>query len=408
MAEQVSSQDYDCLVLSGGGAKGAYGAGVAKAVDALRRLRGVARPMLYVGASAGALNAYILASGNADGLIEFWRRLHAQDILGAESSSAKRRAFLRWASRWLRPGQPYSVFDNVALRRLVASEAKLDHLHSDLVIAATDYTRGQARAFFRSPLIEEFIAEDWPQIPRRRRLGHLRSLDTDSQLVDALVSSAAIPVIFPPVQITSSGPDGPETSWFIDGGVGNNTPTREAAYFTRFLTESGRGRMINAYCVKLDPPAPVQDGDKSLDLIAIIQRTMDVYSWIHMKPIVDGWNRINREVEDQNQKVSEVTKWLEELPLDPDARSRISDRIRADFTKLGGRKPRVSVPLIEIGPSVPLGDMLDFSPAKAEQHIRHGYNDALDVFRNRQDPATPGETLLDEAEHTSLGNRPLW
>jgi len=408
MTDTGSALEYDCLVLSGGGAKGAYGAGVAKAVEALRRLRGVTRPVLYVGASAGALNAYILASGDADQLIAFWRRLEAKEILGDSAASAKRRAFLRWASDWMGPRRPYSVFTNEALRRLVAGEAKLERLHSDLIVAATDYTRGEARAFYRSAPVSEFAAADWAEAPRRRRLAHLRRLETDEQLVDALVGSAAIPVIFPPVRIASTGPDGPESSWFIDGGVGNNTPTREAAYFTRFLEQAGRGRVVGAYCVKLDPPAPVQERTTALDLLGIIQRTMDVYSWIHMKPIVAGWNRINREVEDQNAKVLEMTTWVQELPIDADVRNQIADRIAADFGKLGGRVPRVSVPLIEIEPSVPLGDMLAFSPAEAEQHIRHGYNDALDVFRHRQDPANRGETLLDEAEHSSLVNRPLW
>src|SRR6476646_9242298 len=60
---------FDCLVLSGGGAKGAYGAGVAKALMAYRQLKDIRGPICYVGASAGALNAYVLATANADELV---------------------------------------------------------------------------------------------------------------------------------------------------------------------------------------------------------------------------------------------------------------------------------------------------------------------------------------------------
>ena len=56
---------FDCLVLSGGGAKGAYGAGVAKALSAYRRLKEVRGPVCYIGASAGALNAVMVADGLA-------------------------------------------------------------------------------------------------------------------------------------------------------------------------------------------------------------------------------------------------------------------------------------------------------------------------------------------------------
>jgi predicted acylesterase/phospholipase RssA len=55
-------QKYDCLVLSGGGAKGAYGAGVAKALWEYRKLKNVDTKLCLVGTSAGALNAAVLAT----------------------------------------------------------------------------------------------------------------------------------------------------------------------------------------------------------------------------------------------------------------------------------------------------------------------------------------------------------
>src|SRR5207244_628233 len=60
------------LVLSGGGAKGAYEAGVAAAFAE----RGL--PIrLVAGSSAGALNAAMIASGRADQLETMWRSVHA-------------------------------------------------------------------------------------------------------------------------------------------------------------------------------------------------------------------------------------------------------------------------------------------------------------------------------------------
>src|SRR6478672_6993248 len=74
---------FDCLVLSGGGAKGAYGAGVAKAISAYRELKNIRGPFCYVGASAGALNAYVLATQNPDALISFWQSATHRNILGS-------------------------------------------------------------------------------------------------------------------------------------------------------------------------------------------------------------------------------------------------------------------------------------------------------------------------------------
>jgi len=61
-------QKYDCLVLSGGGAKGAYGAGVAKALWEYRKLKKVDTKLCVVGTSAGALNAAALRMGQPNSM----------------------------------------------------------------------------------------------------------------------------------------------------------------------------------------------------------------------------------------------------------------------------------------------------------------------------------------------------
>ena len=110
---------FDCLVLSGGGAKGAYGAGVAKALAAYRQLKEVRGPVCYIGASAGALNAYVLATANADDLISFWQTATRRSILGLRFPSATIRAMLRVATR------PFSIYPNVGLEKLISANACL-------------------------------------------------------------------------------------------------------------------------------------------------------------------------------------------------------------------------------------------------------------------------------------------
>jgi predicted acylesterase/phospholipase RssA len=69
--DQPELPKYDCLVLSGGGAKGAYGSGVAKALWEFRSLTNVTTRLCVVGTSAGALNAAVLATANANALVSF-------------------------------------------------------------------------------------------------------------------------------------------------------------------------------------------------------------------------------------------------------------------------------------------------------------------------------------------------
>ncbi len=65
------------LVLSGGGAKGAYQIGVWKALEDL----GIAQNIsIFSGTSAGALNAVILAQGDTRLAEEIWNEISSKDI----------------------------------------------------------------------------------------------------------------------------------------------------------------------------------------------------------------------------------------------------------------------------------------------------------------------------------------
>ena len=153
-ANPLAVPTFDCLVLSGGGAKGAYGAGVAKALMAYRQLKGVRGPVCYVGASAGALNAYVLATANADDLISFWLAATRRNILGPRFPSITIRAMLRLATR------PFSIYSNAGLESLIRANASISTIKNPLIIATTDYTRGELKAFYASKLIDKLVEDE--------------------------------------------------------------------------------------------------------------------------------------------------------------------------------------------------------------------------------------------------------
>jgi predicted acylesterase/phospholipase RssA len=376
-ANPLAVPTFDCLVLSGGGAKGAYGAGVAKALMAYRQLKGVRGPVCYVGASAGALNAYVLATANADDLISFWLAATRRSILGPCFPSITIRAMLRLTTR------PFSIYSNAGLESLIRANASISTIKNPLIIATTDYTRGELKAFYASKLIDKLVEDD------------------------SKLASSAIPVFFPPVQITVDHGGSPETGWYIDGGIGNHTPTREAAYFSRFVNEKKFGRVGLVICVKQDPPRILRESRQPLNFLNILTRTLEVYHHVHTAPIVAAWFRINLEVRDQRMRVHEFTQWLREQGIPPAVIDLVTARATTEFVNLGGATPRVSAPLLEIEPSTSLGDPLDFDPERARENIEHGYIDTLRVLRdsNQMPDARPP---LNDGEHRHLIDQPVF
>src|SRR5262245_62564378 len=208
----ASLPTFDCMVLSGGGAKGAYGAGVAKALMAYRQLKDIRGPICYVGASAGALNADVLATANADELVAFWQAATRRKILGARLASPAIRAILRLRTR------PFSIYSSAGLEKLIRANACVDTIKSPLVVAATDYTRGELKAFYASKLIDKLVASDARLAPDQQRLGHFRRITTTELLIKALLASSAIPIFFPPVQTTIDHRGLHKTGGNSDGG----------------------------------------------------------------------------------------------------------------------------------------------------------------------------------------------
>ena len=70
------------LVLSGGGAKGAYEVGVIKALEEIGF-----KPEIVTGTSIGSVNAALYIKGEYRLLNKFWKNLKIKDLVGEEISS---------------------------------------------------------------------------------------------------------------------------------------------------------------------------------------------------------------------------------------------------------------------------------------------------------------------------------
>ncbi len=170
------------FVLSGGASLGAVQVGMLHALAERNIL-----PDCVYGASAGALNAAWIAGdptlSDLDALAEIWRSLRTRDIFPLRPLTG----LLGFA------GRRSSLVSARGLRSLVSRYVRFDRLEDapiPLCVIATEVISGKEIAL------------------------------THGDSVDAIVASAAIPGVFPPVTV-----DG---RMLMDGGVVNNTPISNA------------------------------------------------------------------------------------------------------------------------------------------------------------------------------------
>jgi len=202
------------LVLSGGGSRGAFEAGVIAAME-----QAGLRPAVVSGTSAGALNAAGMAAGlGADSLAtwwgsiadaqvyrmrrDIWRLLRPAGLLGPGNVAARLLRSVGWTWLW----------DIEPLRRTVIEALGGQRVPSrdDLVLAvsAVEVTSGELVRFVSA------------RPPPERRSDRYRAVDID---VDHLLASAAVPLLFKPARV------GGVLHW--DGGIVANTPIAPALAF---------------------------------------------------------------------------------------------------------------------------------------------------------------------------------
>ncbi|MBE7454982.1 MAG: patatin-like phospholipase family protein [Kofleriaceae bacterium] len=200
-----NGKDVTALVLTGGGARGAYQVG---ALRAIADLVGERSPFdLVAGVSAGALNGAAVATSVDDfaagvaRLEATWRALTPEQVYRTDLASLGEIA-VGWLRRlggggFLGADHVNALLDTsplrALLRRTLAMAHVRDHVASGrlrgLAVTATSYQSGQAISFFDGhPAIEPWT--------RAGRVGQRARLS-----VEHVLASAAIPVLFPPVTV---------------------------------------------------------------------------------------------------------------------------------------------------------------------------------------------------------------
>jgi NTE family protein len=204
------------LVLSGGGARGAYEVGVLQAiVEIIGPGQCQSAFQVYTGTSVGALNATWLAA-HADqpdmgihGLAEKWSELRIDEHLRLNRlrDLIPRKSSGTW-----------SLLNIGPLAKLMTSTMPWARLHQNiqsgavhaLAVACLEVATGQTVIF----------AETAPNVTFRPTRSPSRQGRTTQINAEHILASTSLPFLFPPRKI-----DG---SWFVDGGLRFNTPIAPA------------------------------------------------------------------------------------------------------------------------------------------------------------------------------------
>jgi NTE family protein len=224
------------VVLAGGGARGAYEAGMLSVLLPALDDRGL-RPQIYVGTSSGAINAALFASlahlpaaAAAQRAVETW--------LGIRRSTVMRPAWatlpfvgVRYVAGLLGlPGRLDALLDAHPLLASLEDARLLDwnQLHANLrpdaagrvaaralAVVTTECGSGRTKVFYETGVGPSTVPSDTARgidyVPAELSARHV-------------AASAAIPVAFPAVQLGQ----GSAASWHMDGGVRLNTPLKPA------------------------------------------------------------------------------------------------------------------------------------------------------------------------------------
>ncbi|MFT7185285.1 MAG: NTE family protein [Pseudohongiellaceae bacterium] len=213
------------LILTGGGARAAYQAGVLKAIS--DQFPGFDYPFpIICGSSAGALNAVGIGAGgeifrhSIEQVESLWLHLTSKDVYHSDYWSLAKNMgqFVKGFVSGDGIDIPGSMFDCSPLRKLLESELDFNQLnhniqHHDIkAIAVTccGYRSGQSVSFFQG----EAGLDGWES---GQRLGVRTQLT-----LDHLMASSAIPSIFPPVKINRE--------YFGDGVARNMAPLSPAVH----------------------------------------------------------------------------------------------------------------------------------------------------------------------------------
>jgi len=365
------------LVMTGGGARGAYQAGVLKRIGEIARVREFGNPFPIIGgSSAGAVNGCGLAVGcdeftsAAKVLAKMWGELRPSDIFRCDALAQARNS-ITWIldlsfGAVLGGGNARSLLDASPLRQFLSSHLDTSRIQDNIrrgylyaiAISATNYNSGKSYLFIQG-------MKGHPIWNRSRRVTLATKITTDH-----IFASAAIPLVFQPVRLkTAKG-----TAFFGDGCVRLQQPLSPVI---RLGAERVFGIGVRGEAVEHQEEA---SDDNEPSLAQVLGVLFNVMFLDHLATDVEHLERLNNllregHISPSRTESCEKMRPLETLLVTPSV----------DLTELA-RQHQKDMPYLiqyfvnglgrDAGACADLMSYLLFTPRYTRALIDIGYNDA--------------------------------
>ena len=213
------------LYLAGGGARGAYQAGVLKAIHHILQQKACPFSMIS-GVSVGSINAGILAqhaddfSAAVEHLESLWCSIHCQQVYDASNFALSKSLARNLGHTLIKQRKSGHLLDTTPLRRFIDENINFDRIRSNIAeghletleVISNCYELQQTLSFYEHRMPQ---FDDW-HFPRHTSQRAVIS-------TEHILSSSALPLFFPTVSI-----DG---FHYGDGSIGLVSPLRGALRF---------------------------------------------------------------------------------------------------------------------------------------------------------------------------------
>ena len=305
------------LVLSGGGAHGAYQAGIVKAL-----YESGYRFKIISGTSIGALNGYLAAAGEIRELERAWMQMQRMQLLNAGTFS--KLIFSRGNSLL-----EDDLQQSILIQHVKAS--KLKKTKVELITSAVCIQDGQ---------LHYFSSKD---------------AKTKQEQIKRILASAAIPGIFPPIMINRRQ--------FIDGGLLTNTPIEPLM----------KKKLDHIVVISMEPEKFEPGNMDSIGQVAL--RSMSIFFKSQAQIFIDYWKR-EREYHRKVQASAEsINHMIEKSNLQKSA-PQLVKQLRS-YLQLTGGKTNLPVLHVVRPHKRLILEQLDFDGRKIPYVFEQGYLDGI-------------------------------
>lgn len=322
------------IVLPGGSLRGAFQAGAFKAFEEHRIL-----PAYIVGVSVGAINGAAFAGGKIEALYKTYEdiarnprkfvRFNFYNLL---------RAFF-WTKSILinRPLRHLIIETLAGLHEVISSGIKLD-------IITTDFQSGQ-----------EYIFSN-----------HNPEHQNVQLLTNALLASAAIPIVFPPFIY--------KNHQLFDGGVLPKTP----------ITFAAKEECDTVFVILTDPVESIRSEKLFNNIYNIAKRSIILSNWWSTKRDLARAKEVNQDIESFEKLKAEVKSILEKKIKEEGLRNDLAESLEASFQNAEfSFQKRRAMRIFVIGPDAMIEKESSrlFDSTSIPYYLENGYNKTIRILK---------------------------